>query len=239
LYRWQTTEAPIPVSIDITSFESFEQGLLAQRCLITVLDRFNAHNVGPKFKFIHYPFHSAFFVRFGGDYEIYARAFFPGSLPEDWYINIFKPSLVLSAEQEQYLMHTGARDAGRMQAVEQNLIKILTHEMLHVVGVRHCDAQVTEKAEKCVRFPPDLSDDENNEERLMQRFLDWTIAAQLDWMDRTIQEIQQIYAMNEGGYVGCHKIQDVSWEDGARRRKEIAWRNALCCGVWLQRGSDT
>ncbi|KAL1853968.1 hypothetical protein Daus18300_011635 [Diaporthe australafricana] len=240
LYRWKTTKtSSIPVGIDISSFESYEQGLMAQRCLITVLDRFNVKNVGPKFQFVSHPFHSAFFVRFGGDYPIYARAFFPGSLPEYWYIDIFKPGLTLSAEQEEFLMRTGAGDTAKLQALEQNLIKILTHEMLHVVGVRHCDAQVTEKAEKCVRFPPDLSDDENNEEHLMQRFLDWKSLSQLDWMDRTIQEIRQIYAMKDGEYIGCHRIQDVSWEDGARRRMEIARRNALCCGVWLQHGTGT
>lgn len=232
VYRWQTTNTPIPVGIDISSFETDEQGLMAQRCLRTVLGRFNANNVGPQFQFVHDPCHSAFFIRFGGDYPMYAHAFFPGSPPKDWYIDVFKPGLTLSAEQAQFLMQTRGRDicAARSQALEQNLISILTHEMLHVVGVRHCDAHLTEK-DRCVRFPADLSDQENDEDRLMQRMLNWRALSQLDWMNRTIQDIQQIYAMNVGEYIGCFRIHDVSWQDGAKQRKEIALRNARCCGV--------
>lgn len=203
---------------------------MAQRCLITVLGRFNTHNVGPKFDFVDNPCHSAFFVRFGGDYPIYAHAFFPGSPPKDWYIDIFKPGLILSAEQEQFLAHIGAGHAAKLQALEHNLVKILTHEMLHVLGVRNCDAQLAER-ERCVRFPLDLTDDENNEEQLMQGFLDWRGLSQHDWMDRTIREIQQIYDLKAGESIGCHRVRDVSWEVGAKQRKEMALRNARCCGV--------
>lgn len=230
VYRWQTTGNLIPVSIDVSSFETHEQGLMAQRCLETVLARFNTRNVGPKFRFVDNPCHSAFFVRFGGDYSKYAQAFFLGSPPKDWYIDVFKPGLTLSAEQEQFLVRIGGGYTARLQALEHNLVKVLTHEMLRIVGVRHCDAQLTEK-EICVRFPLDLTDDENNEEHLMQRVLDWRSLSQHDWMDRTIREIQQIYALKEGESIGCHRVRDVSWEVGARQRKEIALRNVRCCGV--------
>lgn len=174
--------------------------------------------------------HSAFFVRFGGDHPLYAHSFFPGSLPKDWYIDIFKLSLTLSEDQEQLLVDSirGDISFARKRALEINLINILTHEMLHVVGVRHCDAQLTEM-ERCVRFPPELSDEENSEEHLMQRSLDWRSLNQLQWLSRTIQEVQQIYAMKAGERIGCHRIRDVSWQAGAKQRKEIALRSARCC----------
>jgi len=231
--RWQVTDIPIPVGIDLFSFDSSDEACMARTCLIAVLERFNASNFGPKFQFVDHPSHSAFFVRFGGDHSSYANAFFPGSHPKDWYIDLFRPSLTLSEDQEQSLRNTPSRgediSAAKAQALEQNLVKILMHEMLHVVGVRHCDAQDTETMERCVRYPHDLSDDKNNEERLMERSLDWRIFSQLDWMNRTLQEIREIYAMKGGDFLGCHRIRDVSWEVGAKQRKEIALRNARCC----------
>ncbi|KAH8761597.1 hypothetical protein F5883DRAFT_126203 [Diaporthe sp. PMI_573] len=224
-------DIPVPVGIDFSSFESCEQASMVQRCLIIVLDRFNANNVGPKFQFVHDPFHSAFFVRFGGDYPRYANSFFPDSHPKDWYIDVFKAGLTLSAEQEQFLINTTRRRnirAARSRALEQNLVKILTHEMLHVVGVRHCDAHLTEKAQPCVRFPPDLTDDENNEEHLMQRMIHWKDLSWIDWKSRTLEEIRQIY-VEERKYIGPHKIRDVSWQAGAEERRRIAMSIARCC----------
>ncbi|KAH8774773.1 hypothetical protein F5883DRAFT_547585 [Diaporthe sp. PMI_573] len=206
---------------------------MVQRCLIIVLDRFNANNVGPKFHFVRDPSYSAFYVTFGGRDPLYANSFFPGSHPRDWYIDVYTSALTLSEDQAQSLMETRLGDfaVAKAQALEQNLVKILTHEMLHVVGVRHCDAQVTETADRCVRFPPSLSDEENNEELLMQPTLDWRCLSQVEWKDRTIQEIQQIYAMKVGDRIGRHRIRDVSWELGAKKRKEIALRNARWCGA--------
>lgn len=203
---------------------------MVKTCLIAVLNKFNASNVGPKFRYVVKPSRSAFFVRYGGDHPLYALSFFPGSHPKDWYIDVFKLSLTLSEDQEQFLMDTRRGDLAkaRKEAVKRNLISILTHEMLHVVGVRHCDAQLTEM-ETCVRFPPNLSDDENNEELLMQPSLDWRNLYRLKWLSRTVQEIQQIYAMRAGERIGCHSIRDVSWKVGAKQRKEIALRNARCC----------
>lgn len=209
---------------------------MVQRCLITVLDRFNVNNVGPKFQFVHDPFFSAFFVRFGGDYPLYANSFFPDSLPKDWYIDVFKAGLTLSAEQEQFLVDTTRRReirAARSRALEQNLINILTHEMLHVVGVRHCDAHLTEQGKRCVRFPPDLSDQENDEDRLMHRKLSWRTLSWIDWKARTLEEIRQIY-IEERQCIGRHKIRDVSWQAGAEERRRIAMSIAKCCSPSLQ-----
>lgn len=182
---------------------------MIKACLVTVLFKFTASNVGPEFHYVAEPSHSAFFVRFGGDHPLYAHSFFPGSHPKDWYIDVFKPSFTLSEDQEQFLVDTTRGDisVARKEALERNLINILTHEMLHVVGVRHCDAQLAEM-ERCVRFPPNLSDDENNEELLMKPTLDWRSLRELRWLSRTIQEIQQIYAMKVGESIGGHRIQD-------------------------------
>lgn len=236
VYRWSTTNAPIPVGIDLKSFENFKEGLgpLVKRCLIIVLKKFNDNNVGPKFQFVSDPIDSAFVVSFGGRTrcDLYACSFFPDSYPKDWYIYVYSPGLTLCQEQLDDLLNNTVGDiqleTARSQALERQLVRILTHEMLHVVGVRHCDAHLTEKSQPCVRFPPDLTDGENNEERLMQRMLHWKDLSRIDWNHRTLVEIRQIYKESMT-HVGGHRIRDVSWQDGAMERKEIATNNAGCC----------
>lgn len=123
----------------------------------------------------------------------------------------------------------------RLQALGDNLIKILAHEMLHIVGVRHCDIDLNEK-EPYVRFPPELSDNDNWDP-LMQPRLDPKDFSRLDWRSQTLEEVRQIYAMNEGDTVGCHRIRDVSWRDGRKVRKRMARINAQYC-ISKRRNND-
>lgn len=230
VYRWQTTDGPIPIGINFSSFESREQRSLVKTCLEIVLRSLNNSNIGPKFQFVNDPCRSAFSVTFGGDDpHCYASSFFPGSHPKDWYIYVFKLGLTLSEEQEQLLIHNrgGEVESARLQALGDNLIKILAHEMLHVVGVRHCHVDLDEE-EPYVRFPLELSDNDNWDP-LMQPRLDPRHFSRLDWRPQTLEEIRQIYAMSEGDSVGCHRIQDVSWRDGRKVRKRMARINAQCC----------
>jgi hypothetical protein len=83
--------------------------------------------------------------------------------------------------------------------------------MLHVVGVRRCDAQCTEMKSKGVQFPVNLSDD-NQLGPAMQPKLNWRDQSRLDWnFSGALDDIRQIYAMTKGEYVGDHSIVDVSW----------------------------
>lgn len=204
---------------------------MVQRCLVQVLDSLNAQNIGLQFRFVDDPSDSAFFISFGGNQpRCYASSFFPGSHPKDWYIYVFKLGLALSKDQGRFLLDSGSEDikAARLQALEQNLIKILAHEILHIVGIRHCDVDPIVETEPYVRFPPELSD-RNNWDPLMQPKLDRMELSWLGWKPQTLQEIRQIYAMNEGDRVGFHRIRDVSWRDGAERRKHMARSNAQYC----------
>lgn len=201
---------------------------MVKRCLKIVLHSLNDNNIGPKFQFVDDPGSSAFFVTFGGDSShCYASSFFPGSHPKDWYIYVFKLALMLSEEQEQLLIQTRDRDgkSAGSQALEQNLIKILAHEMLHIVGVRHCAVDLNVEKEPYVRFPPELSDNDNWDP-LMQPRLDRMDLSRLGWNSQTLEEIRQIYAMNEGEKIGLHRIRDVSWRDGTQLRKHMAMANA-------------
>lgn len=204
---------------------------MVKTCLEIVLRSLNDGNIGPKFQFVKDPRRSAFSIIFGGDHpHCYASSFFPGSHPKDWYIYIFELGLTLSEEQEQLLIRNRSGDvnSARLQALEQNLIKILAHEMLHIVGVRHCHVDLNDEKEPYVRFPPELSDNDNWDP-LMQPRLDRTDFCWLGWKSQTFEEIRQIYAMNEGDTVGCHKIRDVSWRDGRKVRKRMAKINAQFC----------
>lgn len=193
-----TKNTPIPVGIDLSGFERYKKGMgsLVRGCLIAVLQKFNDNGVGPKFEFARNPSSSAFVVTFSGRRDCYARSFFPDSNPKDWYIYFYSLGLTPCKEQSDSLLNDTVGDiqTARSQALERNLVKILTQEVLHVVGVRHCDAHLTERSQPCVRFPPDLSDDDNNEERLMQRRLHWQDLSRInfDWNARTLEEIRQI-----------------------------------------------
>lgn len=205
---------------------------MVKRCLARVLSSLNAHNIGPQFRFVEDPSESAFFISFGGDHpRCYASSFFPGSHPKDWYIYVFKQGLKLSSDQKRSFMdaESAGSKTARLEALEQNLIKILAHEMLHIVGVRHCDVNLDVEQEPYVRFPPELSDNDNWDP-LMQGSLDRMDLSRLGWKSQTLEEIRQIYAMDEGETVGCHRIRDVSWQDGARVRKRMARINAQYCG---------
>lgn len=204
---------------------------MVKRCLKIVLRSLNDNNIGPKFHFVEDPSSSAFSVTFGGDHpHSYASSFFPGSHPKDWYIYVFKLGLTLSEEQQQLLIQTRDRNVkpAGLQALEQNLIKILAHEMLHLVGVRHCTIDLNVEKEPYMRFPPELSDNDNWDP-LMQPRLDRMDLSRLGWNSQTLKEIRQIYAMNEGEKIGFHKIRDVSWRDGMELRKHIARFNAQNC----------
>lgn len=232
MYRWQTTEGSIPIGINISSFESRKQGSMVKRCLKIVLRSFNDKKVGLKFQFVKDPGRSAFSVIFGGDHHhSYASSFFPGSHPKDWDIYIYKPGLTLSEDQEQLLVQPGGgvMETARIKALEQNLIKILAHEMLHIVGLRHCVIDRNMENEPYVRFPPGLSDHDNLDP-LMQPRLDWMDFSRITtWKPQTLQEIRQIYAMNEGETVGCHIVRGVSWRDGTRVRQRMARTNVQHC----------
>lgn len=224
IYRWQTTEGSIPIGINLQSFESREQGSMVKRCLKIVLRNLNDNNVGPKFQLVKDPRRSAFSVTFApGASHCYASSFFPGWHPKDWDIYVFKQGLTLSEEQERLLIQPRGRDVNsvRLQALEQNLIKILAHEMLHVLGVRHCVVDLNVERESYVRFPPELSDCDNWDP-LMQPGVDRMDLSRLNWKSQTIKELRQIYAMNEGDTVGCHRIRDVSWRDGMRVKEQMA-----------------
>lgn len=231
VYRWQTTDGFIPIGINLSRFESREQRSIVKTCFEMVLRSLNDSNIGPKFQLVKDPRRSAFSVTFGGEHpHCYASSFFPGSHPKDWYIYVFKLGLTLSEEQEQLLINARGGDvkSARSQALEQNLIKILAHEMLHIVGVRHCHVDVNYEKEPYVRFPPELSDNDNWDP-LMQSRLDRMELSRLGWKSQTFEEIRQIYAMNDGDTVGCHRIRDVSWRDGRKLRKRMARINAQYC----------
>lgn len=234
MYRWAIKNTPVPVGIDLSGFEGYKKGMgsLVRGCLITVLKKFNDNGVGPKFEFARNPSSSAFVVTFGGRHDGYASSFFPDSDPNDWYIYVYSPGLTLCKEQSDSLLNDTVGDipTARSRALERKLVNILTHEMLHVVGVRHCDAHLTETSEPCVRFPSDLSDEENNEERLMQRRIHWQDLSRIDfdWNPRTLEEVRQIY-QPERTHIGDRRVRDVLWQEGVRERKEIARNNAGFC----------
>lgn len=234
MYRWKATDGPIPIGINLSSFESRKQSSMVKRCLARVLSSLNAHNIGPQFRFVEDPSESAFFIFFGGDNpHCYASSFFPGSHPKDWYIYVYKQSLKLSTDQKRLLMDAGSAGikTARLEALEQNLIKILAHEMLHIVGLRHCDVNLDVEQEPYVRFPPGLSDNDNWDP-LMQGSIDRIDLSRLGWNSQTLEETRQIYAMAEGETVGrhSHRIRDVSWQDGAKVRKRMARINAQYSG---------
>lgn len=204
---------------------------MVKRCLVQVLDSLNAHNIGPQFQIVDDPSDCAFFISFGGDQpQCYASSFFPGSHPKDWYIYVFKLGLTLSKDQGRFLLDSGSGDikTTRVQALEQNLIRILAHEMLHIVGVRHCHVDPIVETEPYARFPPELPDHENWDP-LMEPTIDRMDLSRLGWKSQTLQEIRQIYAMNGGEMVGFSRIRDVSWRDGAEVRKHMARINAQYC----------
>lgn len=151
------------------------------------------------------PSESAFFVTQGiGRAHCYASAFFPGSDPKDWYIYVYKLGLEL--------------DKG-------HLIKILTHEMLHVLGVRHCYVDPKGEFEPYVRYPRGLSDD-NNWDFLMQPQLSPCDLSEHDLEPRTVKHVREIYDMPVGTKIGGHEIQEVSWQVGAEEKRAIAKHNA-------------
>lgn len=239
VYRWRTADGSIPIGINFSSFESCEQRSIVKKCLEIVLRSLNDSDIGLKFQFVKNPCGSTFSVTFGGDHpHCYASSFFPASHPKDWYIYVFTLGLTLSEEQEQLLIHDKGSDvnSARSQAVEQNLIKILAHEMLHIVGVRHCHVDLNDEKEPYVRFPPELSDNDNWDP-LMQSRLDRMNLSRLDWKPQTLEELRQIYAMNEGDTVGCHRIRDVSWRDGRKVRQRMARINAQYC-ISKRRNND-
>lgn len=204
---------------------------MVKNCLEIVLRSLNDSNIGPKFQFVKDPCRSAFSVTFGGAHpHCYASSFFPGSHPKDWYIYVFKLGLTLSEEQEQLLINAKGGDvkSARLQALEQNLVKILAHEMLHIVGVRHCHVDLNDEKEPYVRFPPELSDNDNWDP-LMQPRLDRMDLSRLGWKPQTLEELRQIYAMTGEETIGCHRIRDVSWRDGRKVRKRMARINAQYC----------
>ncbi|KAG8167395.1 hypothetical protein KVR01_003084 [Diaporthe batatas] len=231
--RWRPTSNSIPIGIDSSTFESNGQASLVKRCLCRVLDSLNAKNACPRFHYVDEPSDSAFYISFGGDDpRRYASSFFPGSHPKDWYIYVYKLGLTLSRKQKRFLKETvgegGDIKAARLRALEQNLTIILAHEMLHVIGIRHCDAHRTEKEVPCVRYPPGLPN-KYTRDPLMKSKLGWEDFSRLAWKPRTIEEIRKIYSMEEGEKMGRYTIQDVSWEDGAGVRKIMALHKARCC----------
>lgn len=229
LYRWQP-DNPIPIGINFSSFKSGEDMLLVKTCLKFVLHKFNFRNVGPKFFFVSDPSVSAFFVTFveddrrraPGDRVPLAKAFFPSQDANEWFIYLYSGSLTLNEHEEDSL------SIPRSQAVEQKLIMILTHELLHVLGVRHCDAHVIEKGLPCIRFPSNLSDEEHHEP-LMDPSLPskQTSQPQLDWKDSTVEAIQQLYDVRNGGYVEGHKVRDVRWQAHVKEKEKQLRNNAL------------
>lgn len=205
IHRWRTTDGSIPVSINLKSFESVTQSLKVQECLEAVLRNLNDKNLGPKFHFVKEPSESAFFITHGiGRARCYASAFFPGSDPKDWYIYIYKLGLELDKDC---------------------LINILTHEMLHVVGVRHCYVDPKREYEPFLRYPLKLSDTDNWD-GLMQSHLDLNDLSKHKLEPRTVKHVREIYDMPVGEKIDGHEIQDVSWKLGAEEKRAIAKHNA-------------
>lgn len=227
--RWRLTGKPIPVGINFSSFKRSQRATV-RNCLIRVLDSFNAHNVGPQFQYVGDASKSAFFISFRGDHpDCYASSFFPSDHPKDWYIVVYRLGLTLDKEQKRHLRDTAGEHDNikdmKQKALEQNITQILAHELLHIVGVRHCDVNPQDEKEPYVRFPRGQSD-EDNFDPLMRTKLPWRDFSQLDWKPETLEEIRQLYAMKAGEKIGPYTIRDVSWEDGAKRRKKIAINNA-------------
>lgn len=109
--------------------------------------------------------------------------------------------------------------------------------MLHVVGVRHCVVNLDQENEPYWRFPRKLSN-KDNLDPLMKPTLDWNDLSQSRLKRQTLHEIRQVYAMKEGKKVygmkkgkntKHHRIRDVSWKDGPRKRKDIAEMTTRCC----------
>lgn len=224
VYRWQTTERPIPIGINLSSFESNKQRSLVTRCLKVVLQKLNDNleTVGPQFRLVKRHSSSAFVVTFEGENpHCYASAFFPDWSPRNWYINVYKPGLTLCSEQKQHLRRTkrGDTKTAQLKALEQNLIAILTHEMLHIIGIRHCAIDENVERAPYVRFPIHLSD-EDNQDPSMKPNLNWEDLSNFDLKPQTVEEIRQIYAKKEGETIGPYIIRDVSWRSGVKIRRK-------------------
>jgi hypothetical protein len=119
--------------------------------------------------------------------------------------------------------------AARLEALEQNLSAILSHEMLHIMGLRHCDAQQTEKGKPCGQYPSRISPKDHHDP-LMQTYLDWSDFSELDWNSKTMKHIRKIYtkkddgkifAKTDDGEIVGYKIKNVSWEAGAKERDDL------------------
>lgn len=209
MYRWGAEDGPIPISVNLNSFKldnhGNRRGPMVQRCLETVVRKLNYLNIGLQFECVQSPSESAFFVTRGIGYtDSYASAFFPGSDPKDWYIYIYDLGLELD---------------------ETRLIKVLTHEMMHVVGLRHCYVDPEKENEPYVRYPRGISNKENWD-TLMQPHLTLSDLSKYDLKLRTVEDLRKIYALKTGEWVDCYEIQDVSCKVGAAYRRAIALNNA-------------
>lgn len=229
LYRWQP-DNPIPIGINFRSFKSPEDKAMVKKCLKSVLAKFNSMNVGPKLFTVSDPSVSAFFLTFveddrrraPGDSVRLGKAFFPSRDADNWFIYLYSGSFTLNEDEED------SSAIPRSQALEQKLIRILTHELLHVLGVRHCDAHLTEEDLPCIRVPSNLSEDEHHEP-LMEPALssNWASQSPSDWKHSTVKAIQQVYAVKEGEYIEGHKVQDVRWQAHVEEKKKQVRKNAL------------